>query len=392
MKVTVFPTNICNLTCKHCWRVWADWDKTYKSEVSDERLMQLVDEGGEMGVKEWYFVGGGDAMARGKLMMKMCARIRELGMNGTIHTNGTLFKPGMLEKLVEMGWERILVSLDGPDAEINDYIRGSGFEKATAMIRRLYELRKERGAAAPVLGIYSTITNMTYDKIDQFVELAHELQIDSGLHVSGLIAHEDPSDGAQEFELTPEQKSQLPEYIEIGMARANVLGVECQFEEYLNEELVHDGMDMHREFKPARTDGLAGAMCYEPWMSAAIMADGSLGPCCALYSKDALTIKDGTFEEIWEGAYMTKVREGILTGEPPDYCRRCPSNLYIHKERQRATLDKPLREARELSGMSMPHKAARMAKKGLGSIKRHGVLKTLRRGLEWRRLHGGLGG
>lgn len=258
VKVTLFPTNICNLECKHCWRIWADYDKSYKSELSDERLLKLIDEGGEMGVQEWYFVGGGDAMARGKLMMRMFERIRELGMNGAIHTNGTLFKDGMLEKLVEIGWNRVLVSLDGPDAETNDYIRSGGFEKAVANLRKLMAIREEQGAAFPHAIIYATITNLTYNKIDDFVRLSHDIGNDGGIQISGLIV--EGEDSAQ-FEMSPEQKAELNENVLNAKALAEELGVPHNFDAYLGEELVYDGMDMHRSYVHEERQGLSGAMC-----------------------------------------------------------------------------------------------------------------------------------
>src|SRR6516162_5618354 len=174
-KITVFPTNICNLDCVHCWQRWGDYDKTYRTEVPDERLLRLVDEAAEMGVRVWYFVGGGEPMGRGKLVMQMCRKIREYGMNGTLHTNGTLFRRGMLENLVDMQWSEVNVSLDGPNAEINDRIRTGGFTKATEAVRRLSALKRTQNVRLPEIRLVVTVTNLTFDKITDFVDLAHDL-------------------------------------------------------------------------------------------------------------------------------------------------------------------------------------------------------------------------
>src|SRR5690606_8157550 len=131
-SITLFPTNKCNLPCEHCWLRWGEYDRTYASEMPDERLLELVDEAAELGVRDWTLVGGGDPMVRGKTVIAMCRRIREHGMDGMLHTNGTLFRPGQLEELVEMDWDRVAISLDGPTAELNNTIRGYGFEKAVA--------------------------------------------------------------------------------------------------------------------------------------------------------------------------------------------------------------------------------------------------------------------
>ena len=386
-RVTIFPTNICNIECKHCWQRWADYDKTYTSELSDERLLTLIDEGHEMGVREWYFVGGGDAMARGKLVIEMCEKIRALGMHGGIHTNGTIFKKGMFERLIDIEWKLVLVSLDGPNAEINDYIRSRGFEKATANLRRLCALKREREARWPGAGIYCTLTNLSYDKIDQFVELAADIGLDEGVNISGLIV-EGPE--SAEFELSAEQKKALPEHVHKAIERADDLGVKNNFQAYLEEELIHDGMDMHRNFKPKNTVGISGAMCFEPWTSLSILPDGRVGPCCAFYDDDANSIKENSLADVWNGPYMTSVREGMLNGHPPDYCKRCPSNLYVVKERHRKTYSKDLIEQSQLDAANPARKVARLAVKGIKSIKKHGILKTVERGIEWRRIQSDL--
>lgn len=386
MKITLFPTNICNIECKHCWQRWADYDKTYKSEMSDERLLQLVDEAAELGVREWYFVGGGDAMGRGKLVIAMCRKIREHGANGAIHTNGTLFKPWMLDTLIDIGWGRILVSLDGPDTEINDYIRSRGFKKATDNMRLLTEKKRERGATTPTLAMYSTLTNLTFDKIDRFVDLAHELNCDGGLFISGLIV-EGP-DSAQ-FELTPEQKAAVPDNVRAAMAKADALGLKHNFHDYLDEHLIEDGMNMHRDYVYRGVNGLSGAMCFEPWLSMSILPDGRVGPCCAFYSEGALSLKTMSLRDVWLGKYMSDVRAGMLNGHPPDYCRRCPSNLFVMKERARVTYGRFLDESAQWDALSGPKKAVRLAGKALHSLKAHGVRRALTRGLEWARLHSG---
>lgn len=383
-KVTVFPTNICNLECKHCWRIWADYDRTYKSELSDERLLELIDEGAEAGVEEWYFVGGGDPMARGKLMMKVFERIRELGMNGTVHTNGTLFKPGMLERLIEIGWDRVMVSIDGPDRETNDFIRSGGFDKAVACLRKIRELREESGTSALHSVITVTMSNLTCDRVDDFVRLSHDIGNDGGVNICGLIV--EGEDSAQ-FELSPEQKAALPGNVEKARLLAEELGVENNFSAYLDEELVTDALDMHRGYSHETREGISGAMCYEPWKNASILPDGRVGPCCAFFDEDIDSIKDRGFKEVWEGAYMTQVRQGMLDGNPPDYCKRCPSNLFMIKEEDRAVLGPLLEEHISYASSGIVRRGAFFLRKGLSSIKRRGLIKSLVRGAEWRRIH-----
>ncbi|MBI2431929.1 MAG: radical SAM protein [Candidatus Hydrogenedentes bacterium] len=386
IRLTMFPTNICNIKCRHCWQRWADYDKTYKSELSDERLLALVDEAAELGVVDWYFVGGGEPMARGKLVIAMCERIRQLGMNGHIHTNGTLFRPGMLEKLIEIGWQQVRVSLDGADAQTNDYIRSGGFDKAVANIRRLSELKREKDAHLPDIAIYMTATTLTCDKIVEFVELAHSLGPDVHAELSGLIVQ---SEGSAALELTPAQVEKYPDYVRAGLKRARELGVETNFEDYLAKELVQDTMMMHQnKHHKERSFGgtLRDAVCHEPWTSASLLPDGKFGPCCAFFDENALSIKDHSLADVWYGAYMQEVRRGMVTGNPPSYCDRCPSNLYVHKEQMREIYAESLAKQDRWADMNSAAKVAYLVSRAARSMREVGMKGTVERTANWLKL------
>ena len=173
-QLHLFPTNRCNLRCKTCWQRSIEF--ATDREVPDDRLLALADEAAALGVKEWFIIGGGEPMARGDLVIRLCERIRERGMDGVLHTNGTLFKPAHLESLVRMGWGRVKVSLDGPTAAVNDPIRGEGaFERATGNIRRLTELKREQGVSVPTVALHPTLVRQNFEKAGDIIELARDL-------------------------------------------------------------------------------------------------------------------------------------------------------------------------------------------------------------------------
>ena len=163
-QIVVFPTNRCNLKCSICWQRWVEekWGKVdHSRELSDERLLRLVDEAAAMDVREWSIGGGGDPMVRGDLIMRMCTRIRELNMNGGIFTNGTLLTRAHLEHLVDIGWDRLDFSLDGPTAEINDAIRSKGsFERVAASMGLLDEIRNAKGKTLPIIDVHVVLTRL----------------------------------------------------------------------------------------------------------------------------------------------------------------------------------------------------------------------------------------
>ncbi len=379
-RISAFLTNRCNLNCRHCWRQWAEWDRTYASELPDARWLRLVDEAAEMGTRHWIFLGGGEPLVRRSLMLRMIDKMTAYGMTSWIHTNGTLFSPEMTETIMERSVVRIIFSIDGPNAAINDQIRGGGFDKAIANMQRFASHKQRRGQTTPGLYLNATITNLVYDKLDQFVELAASISPDVVVFLSGLIVEDDET---ARLALSPEQKAAFPEMVHKGIQRAGELGIETNYSRFLGIELIEESTNMQRNVRPAQRLGLSGAMCYEPWLSAAIMPDGALGPCCAFYDSQALSIKDMPFSQVWNGAYMSRVREGMFDGKPPAYCVRCPSNLFADKEEMRIVLTEYLRRDTEPAlkrWMGIVHRVGK-------TLLEQGPSGTYRRFKEWVRFN-----
>lgn len=118
---------VCNLRCTHCFISCAPENHTLEFLELDT-VLTLLDESVEWGVKEYYVTGGEPFMH--KQLPEMLEAMLALGP-ATVLTNATLMRDRVLERLARA--ERasrysleIRVSIDGPDAETNDPIRGEG--------------------------------------------------------------------------------------------------------------------------------------------------------------------------------------------------------------------------------------------------------------------------
>ena len=380
-EVILFPTNRCNQRCEICWQRWVEeeyGDPGEVREASDERLLQLVDEAAELGVREWSIVGGGDPMVRGKLVMELCERILGHGMSGVLHSNGTLFKRHHFEHLLRIGWPEIAVSLDGPDAAINDTIRTKGsFDKATGNLRTLADMKRERDIDTPKVGICSVITRTNFDRLDDMVRMAHDLQ--TALGFSTLLVHDDHT---RPFVLTDDQRERLPERLHEIMALATELGVECNAGSLLPENQPTDmaSSDMVGDGR------LADSQCFEAWLSMAIIADGKTGPCCVFYDEQADVIHDKTLKDVWLGSQLSELRNRLRARrDVPNYCKNCAS----HNIARTAALRRSLQAIKETRWNEMPahQRVAFMAGRATASLRNLGISKTIQRAKEWARIH-----
>jgi MoaA/NifB/PqqE/SkfB family radical SAM enzyme len=376
-RITLFPTNRCNLKCKICWQRGAeslDWDE----ETSTPRLLELADEAAELGVRDWVIIGGGEPLIRADAVIPMCERIRSHDMNGVLQTNGTLLKPEISKKLIEMGWSKVNVSLDGPTKEINDLVRSEGsFDRSIENMRRLTEIKREMKSENPRLSFYTVITSANYDKIDQMVELAKSLGCDGGIELTTMVVH---SEDGKPFQLTKEQLSALPKHIEKAIKLANTYSMPNNFGIYLEENIVENPNAMRKQHPRGSGKSIIDAMCFEPWLSTAITAEGVVGPCCAFWDPKAESIQKVSFRDAWLGPYLNDLRQKLIKNEKlPGYCARCPSILFAQSEVLRTRL--------KWETMSKTERAFYLAIKTVNSFKRFGLRRGLRRGSEWLRIY-----
>ncbi len=391
-ELTVFPTNRCNLHCAICWQRWVEQERgevDCRSELPDQRLLDLVDEAAELGVRNWRIVGGGEPLVREALVMEMCDRIRARGMNGTLQTNATRFSPENIRKLIRIGWQTIIASLDGPTAEINDAIRSAGsFERATENLRLFSELKRKEGATAPHIIVSMVVTNLNYDKIEEMVRLTHELGC-SELTPIRLVVQGDLCAG---FALSEKQRAEIPEHVRRAEALAQELGMPASFHHLVFDEQPDQGKCAQSECLGVVGDGrFSDAFCFEPWTAMVIIAeDGRVGPCSPSWDQYADTARNKSLKELWLGPYMQDVRRRIRSRRNlPEYCKNCCSDIPGRTRELRALIEAAHRPSLPETGTLSP--ARSIVKRFSANLKQRGLRQTLRRAKEWAQIRLGKG-
>lgn len=130
----------CNLRCIHCYH----GTKVIKeSPVTLERLFEDVEELHQhLGADYQILIrlSGGEVFVR-KDLMDLLLKILIKGYATIMLTNGTLVTPENAWEVLVRGVALAQISLDGPNAEIHDLIRGKGqFDKALEGIRNFVEV------------------------------------------------------------------------------------------------------------------------------------------------------------------------------------------------------------------------------------------------------------
>lgn len=133
---------VCNLECSHCFISCSPHNHRFEM-LSYDKVVETLEESVEWGVREYYFTGGEPFL--NKELVPMLEKTLEYGP-ATIMTNGTVLKPEWLRRLKQAEQRGVYslefrVSIDGPNAELNDPIRGERtFERAMKGVQQLVSI------------------------------------------------------------------------------------------------------------------------------------------------------------------------------------------------------------------------------------------------------------
>ncbi len=345
ISIHLDPSNRCNLECKFCWqrsherKGWIN----YGNELSEKKLIELVEEAADMGVEHWLMSGGGEPLIRTETTVKVMERVKELEMHGDMITNGTTINEEHIKRIVECEWDRVRFSVNAPMAEKHDFLVGSegAFNKALKNIILFNEYKRKLGTSKPEIGFNTVINSVNYRHLHEIVELLSEIDGDL-LNVQTIILY---SEKEKDWTLSKEEKKELPKYIRRANKAAIRYNIDTNIDQYLQDDLVDKSNEMDRmneviekeREKMKDAGGLKSAYCYEPWYLMTIRADGTVGSC-RLFGDDGVNIQGKSLKDVWFGDYYQRNRNRLKKGEPLDYCSKCGSNEFLENKKLRKSL------------------------------------------------------
>ncbi len=141
-KLNLEPTTGCNLHCRTCIRnVWED-PAALMSMTTFERVAASLDTLPDL--KRVIFTGFGEPLSHPHIL-EMIEAVRKRDLAVTIGSNGLLLNAEMARALVQLGIDRLVVSVDGVKPETYADIRGATLSTVLNNIRTLNEMKRELG-------------------------------------------------------------------------------------------------------------------------------------------------------------------------------------------------------------------------------------------------------
>lgn len=174
LYIRIKPTNRCNHNCNYCHyrNAYLDLDQyAPNDEIPREKMLQIVQDMEEMGVKAVTFSGGGEPLLYPYIEETM-QEILNKGIDLSIITNGSLLKGKKADILAHAKWVRI--SIESCNDEAYCRIRGLKNGAFKALCDNIESFAKIKNNNCE-LGINVVVNNENYKEIRQIADLMKSL-------------------------------------------------------------------------------------------------------------------------------------------------------------------------------------------------------------------------
>jgi radical SAM protein with 4Fe4S-binding SPASM domain len=299
-ELWIYTNTSCNLRCKHCF---VSAGEVRKDVLSATEIKALVDEAMSLGAFRFYFTGG-EPFLRNDIFELIEYILRSKKNELIILSNGTLFSGALLKKLKRFREDNltIQVSLEGPNALINDSVRGTGsFESAVQGIKNLAKIDM-----API--VTTTLTNRNASHLIEMPDLLSSLKV-KNYHILWLQNSGRAKQRLEDLEVSPEKVTDIMRDL---IGRSRELGI------IVDNEV---SLQVRARSKRGRKHDLCNS-CFEMMC---VDSDGQVYPCAPLTGEekfDCGSIRKDSLRDIWlNSKEAQRIRDNsVLTKEG---CRAC---------------------------------------------------------------------
>lgn len=334
--LTFILTYRCNLRCKHCFLYEAENKKDIlppftfhrSEELSLAQWQRLVDEVAFF--KPHIQLVGGEPFLRPDTL-DLIRHIKRRGLTCAANSNG-YFTPDLAEALVDSGLDWLTLSVDGPkDTHTAMRINPHSFDRVMETVAAVRAARERRGRTTPILSFNTVITNLTYTRLREMVEIGQDVGVDQ-VEFQGLMFTSPeirrqqaqvmqalfalPATSAEGFENdcgTGIDADRLVAELE-AVTRAQTNGLAIRFHPAGLLKSPRGYHDLTYPFTPR---------CTAPWREMQILPNGDVSGCWGLPEIRVGNVAQDSFLAVWNGEKMRDFRRKLKAKGLFPACGRC---------------------------------------------------------------------
>jgi radical SAM protein with 4Fe4S-binding SPASM domain len=282
--LSIEPTNICNLKCPEC-PTGGGFSNVKKGYATPELITKLLPSVKESILHINMFFQGEPFLNNSVLEYT-----RKLSPYTfiTVSTNGHFITLKNAKEIIDAGFYKIIVSLDGINQEqYAKYRKGGDFNKVIDSVKLLVSAKKKCKTAFPIIQLQCLLFNYTETIKDKFKSLAKELDVDTVVFKTAQFYNEDNA------------KAMLP-------SDSNSRYV-----------IKNDKVEINHEVENR---------CWRMWNGAVITWNGDVVPCC--FDKDKKFVHGNVFATqlfaVWKHPLYVNFRSKILLDRKGiEMCNNC---------------------------------------------------------------------
>ncbi len=172
-KLILELTTKCNLNCIMCFR--KSWSEI-EGEMNEKLFMKILDEAVKANTEFIWFGGWGEPLIH-KNFIEFAEEVKRRGFKLGINTNGTLLNKDLALKLINIGLDRLSISIDAASQQTYNKIRGGNLNNILRVLKFIHEERKRRGTPYPITEFIFTAMNSNINELISLIELAEKYGI-----------------------------------------------------------------------------------------------------------------------------------------------------------------------------------------------------------------------
>lgn len=325
--VSLDTTSQCNLRCRHCWlEAVRARGYDFDNEIMPLELFERISGEFKGLCRSFALSCGFEPLINRDFETYLEHAVRDGHPDVHCYTNGLLLTPERARRIVEIGPDRLVFSLESVAEQAFSHLRrGAQLEDLVRRLEALRHARRDAGAGRPAIEFNWVLMPRNLGELDALADFAARLDA-ARVH---FIPHVRWADAEfQEPSLAEMDAAEVSDAVDRFCERCRGRGVE------VNDSLIRDLFPRPpatlggrvkrwaRRLLPRRASELA---CPQPWEIVMIGPSGRFIPCTGgLVDRVYGDFRTQTLEEIWNGPEMRALREGLKGRQAPcEHCLRC---------------------------------------------------------------------
>lgn len=338
-------TNRCNLRCAMCTRAVAVPDA--REDMTVGKFRAIGDRCFDRAAVLALSCGAEPLLA--KHLLGILAALPEYKIPSTeMVTNAQLLDETKINALIDIGFSRLIVSVDGATAPTYEAIRrGAKFDRLVTNLTMLHRIKQERRVSHPRVRFNFVMMRSNVEELPALISLAAELGATQVTAQHAVIYEGCLPEDESLFHHQELANHMLIETRRVAAQAGILLNAPRLFDSvhpslaqkrWLVSSQLVNAAHAPREFGLPRMRVLvANALrtrvfhreirCRHPWEVIVLDTEGNVRPCMNWSPGSPLgNCSHQTFDEIWASDGFARLRDE-LTGRAPlgDTCRHCPA-------------------------------------------------------------------